>query len=504
MSITASLVAAADGIAFGIPGGGPSLELADAIERAGGRFHTTRFEGAAALMAGAVGRLRGRAGLAVWIKGPGLANQAWGLATAWLEDLPVIAVTEAFGPRDGARMHKRLDHAGLVGGVVKGHAGLADAGAAERLLVLASAERPGPVLLDLAETDARIAKVPATAPRDLDAVLRAINAAKRPVVIAGALAARLGLSKALDGLSIPVFSTAGAKGIVNETRSHAAGVYTGVGLALAPESAVLAEADLVVGIGLRAREILGANFKIPIVNVDDIDDTAGFALAARAAIADAARIIAALSARPGWGSDLVAASRLKMRQGLLVGPFLPAHAFTIVRKQLPRARLVLDTGFFCTGGEHMWDVEGPDLYLSSGQGRSMGAALPMAIAAVLHRPDAPTVLAIGDGGIGMFAAELALAAAERAPLLVLFMCDGTYASVRDRAVEKGLSQRPLIVKQPDWTAVAAALGFTAARAADEAEVAAFVSRWKPDTGPAFLQIDFAPEPYRVMTRALRA
>jgi thiamine pyrophosphate-dependent acetolactate synthase large subunit-like protein len=84
------------------------------------------------------------------------------------------------------------------------------------------------------------------------------------------------------------------------------------------------------------------------------------------------------------------------------------------------------------------------------------------------------------------------------------MCDGTYASIRDRAVEKGLSQRPLHLDRPDWTAVAQALGLSTGRADKLEDVAAFVSRWQPSAGPAFLQLDFAPEPYRMMTRALRA
>ena len=59
---------------FGIPGSGMSLTLLDELERCGVRFHLTHFEGTGALMAGALGRLSGRAGAAISIKGPGLAN----------------------------------------------------------------------------------------------------------------------------------------------------------------------------------------------------------------------------------------------------------------------------------------------------------------------------------------------------------------------------------------------------------------------------------------------
>ena len=65
---------------FGIPGSGPSLDLIDALEKHGVGFHLTHFEGSAALMAGAVGKLSGKSGVAVSIKGPGLTNMLPGLA----------------------------------------------------------------------------------------------------------------------------------------------------------------------------------------------------------------------------------------------------------------------------------------------------------------------------------------------------------------------------------------------------------------------------------------
>ena len=80
--------------------------------------------------------------------------------------------------------------------------------------------------------------------------------AKRPVVIAGALASRAGLGAALAKLNFPVFSTAAAKGIVDERAPNAAGLWTGVGLELTPEHVLLPQADLIIGIGLTARESL--------------------------------------------------------------------------------------------------------------------------------------------------------------------------------------------------------------------------------------------------------
>lgn len=503
MSIVEDIVKVSDGLAFGIPGGGASLELIDAIDRNGGRFHMTQFEGSAAIMAGAVGRLGGVPGVAISIKGPGLANMTSGLATAMLEDFPVFAVAEAFGRTDGAeKAHKRLNHHRLVGAIVKAHCGLNERDAVARLSALAVSERPGPVLLELAEADSFFPSQVTTLSRDGSEVLRAIEKAKRPIVIAGGLAMRMGLSDALNQVNVPVFSTAGAKGVVDEKRPHAAGVYTGVGLELAPERSIIGRADLVIGIGLRTHEVLAANLSVETVNIDDLDVAPGFAISAKAGAGDAQRILEALAHRSGWGIEEIASARKTLRSTLLAGPFLPSQVFRLVNDLLPRARLVLDTGYFCTVGEHIWDVSTPGLYLSSGQGRSMGAALPMAVAAAVYRPDDPTILAIGDGGLGMFFAELHLAAAERAPLLVLFMRDGTYASIRDRAVSRGMSDRSLIARDPDWSAAAAAMEFVAGRADSLAEVSMFIDKWAVK-GPAFLETRFDPEPYRTMTAKLR-
>lgn len=503
MSVFDDIVKVADGLAFGVPGGGASLELIDAIERANGRFHTTRFEGAAALMAGAVGRLRGRPGVVISIKGPGLANMAGGLATAMLEDLPILAVAEAYGRADGTqKAHKRLDHDRLVSAVTKARCGIVEKDAVTNLASLALAERPGPVLLELADTDPRFPKGEESQRRDTEAVIKAVELAKHPVVIAGSLALRQGLSDILNRLSVPIFSTAAAKGVVDEHRTHAAGVYTGAGLELAPEQSILAAADLVVGIGLRTHEVLVAGLRVAAVNIDDLDAAPGFEFSAIASVRDARQILETLAAQSSWDADIISAAHKKLRTTLLSGPFLPAHVFTLIAERLPRARVVLDTGFFCTIGEHMWEVRAPDLYLSSGQGRSMGAALPMAVAAAVHRAADPTVLVIGDGGLGMFVAELGLAATEKAPLLVAFMCDGTYASIRDRAVTKGLTERPLIAGGIDWMAVAAAMGFASGRADTEADVADFFDAWG-GKGPAFLEIRFDPEPYRIMCARLR-
>ena len=495
------LLALAPPAVFGVPGSGPTLELADRLERAGVELVSTRHEATAALMAGTVGRLTGRAGVALAIKGPGLANMVPGLAACAFEGWPVLALAEAFGPEvPASRAHKRLDQPALVGAVAKGSRWLGAGPAA--LSAWAEAEVPGPVLLQLAAGPAgAIPAAPAATASD-DAIVQAIRAAERPVVIAGTLAIRRGLSARLNALAVPVFSTAAAKGAVDERLPHAAGVFTGVGLERAPERALLARCDLIVGVGLRAGEVLGTALPAPAVNVDPVDapGAAGFGFGASG---DGTAWLDALADK-AWGAEATAAAVGALDRHMLAGPFAPAHALAAVAGALgPDARLVIDTGYFCTIAEHAWKAPEAGLCLSSGAGRYMGIGLAQGLAAALHDPARPTVALAGDGGIGPYLGECDLAARRRLPLCVLFLTDGGYGSVRTRAIRDGLTQAPLTFAGPPWRRAFGGLGWRTERAGDGHALAALLAGWRWRDGPLFVEVPFDPDAYQAMVEGIR-
>ena len=458
-------------------------------------------------MAGTAARLGGGIGAALSIKGPGLANMVPGLAVCQFESLPVVALVEAYGPDTPiSRAHKRMDQTALVSAVAKGRRYHAKSGPDFAAMASwAEREVPGPVVLELAgpvETEQAVPEAPA-APNNYD-VAAAVARAKRPVVVAGTLAIRRGWSGRLNALSIPVFSTAAAKGVVDETLSHAAGVYTGVGLQRAPETTLLPEADLVIGLGLRSNEVLKSGFSCPAINIDEIagEIHAGFEFEGVSKRAD--EVLGALHAHR-WGGDEPARPAQRLRKHLLDAPFGPAHVYEQIERRFDgQARLVLDTGYFCTIGEHVWRARRPEWCLGSGQGRYMGAAVPMAVGAALQDPTVPTILAVGDGGIGPFAAELKIAAAHRLPLLVVLLSDGGFGSVRTRAIRDGLAQDGLLMEAPSWLAAMAGLGLPGMRVDAESAVADALAVWRPETGPAFLEVNFDPETYQDMVEGVRA
>jgi acetolactate synthase-1/2/3 large subunit len=184
--------------------------------------------------------------------------------------------------------------------------------------------------------------------------------------------------------------------------------------------------------------------------------------------------------------------------------FLPGAVFAAIDHQFQRRlRMVMDTGYFCTIGEHAWRAASADLCLLSGQGRYMGTGLPMALGAVLHDSSVPTVLVTGDGGVAMYLAEAKLAVQHRLPLLIVLMTDNAFGSVRTRAIKEGLTQKPLTMDGKSWVPVFDSLGIPGTRAENINAVHDALAAWMPSSGPAFLEIPFEPNAYEAMVAGIR-
>ncbi|MCC7546827.1 MAG: thiamine pyrophosphate-binding protein [Burkholderiales bacterium] len=493
---------------YGITGSGAILSVLDELEKRGVDPVRTYFEGSAAIMAATDGRLAGRSGVAYSIKGPGLANMVPGLAVASLDAWPMLALTEAY-PRSAGpeKAHKRLDHVLLTGAVAKGARVLSQRGPDFRALAgWAESEVPGPVILELAGAEATEEPVPSPAHvRDQsEDLLTLLAASRRPVVIAGSLAVRRGWGSDLARLNMPVFCTAAAKGVVDERLEHAAGVYTGVGLELTAERCVLPQADLVLGLGLRPNELLSTRpFHCPAVNIDAAGPPGieAFGFAARAADIDE-RIWELLRAKR-WGLDPLQSCLQRLDQTLVRG-FLPGAAFQVMEKCLGRdVQLVMDTGYFCTIGEHVWRASHVNGCLFSAQGRYMGTSVPMAIGAAMHDPSRTVVAVAGDGGIAMYLGEIRIAVERGLPILFVLMTDGRFGSVATRALKDGLTRTPIDIAHPSWQKVMEAFGLPAWHVRDASRLADAVAQWSKTRGPGYVEVEFQPEPYERMCEGIR-
>jgi acetolactate synthase-1/2/3 large subunit len=204
-----------------------------------------------------------------------------------------------------------------------------------------------------------------------------------------------------------------------------------------------------------------------------------------------------------WGRERVAEATTSVRSRLAGEEWLPGVLYRHLERELPEnGCLVMDTGYFCTVAEHAWRARSAASFLCSANGRSMGTALPSAIAGAIADRSAPTVCVMGDGG-AMYVADLRIAVAEALPVLFLLLSDGRYGSVADATSVSGASRRATTVARPSWFRAIEALECPAEQVKDEAAFVTALRRWDWRRGPLFLEAPFDPERYAAMIRGVR-
>jgi thiamine pyrophosphate-dependent acetolactate synthase large subunit-like protein len=338
-------------------------------------------------------------------------------------------------------------------------------------------------------------------------VIQRLRQSHRPVVIAGALATRRSWHAKLTALQVPVFTTVPGKGAMDEALPHAAGVFTNSGGPDAPERQVLPKADLILGLGLRTTELIDIKpLPAPLLLVDEFMDGAnGLGALMEAAVPpeSIAEILQLLKSKV-WGSDEVVATKAVLRTKLNLGCWLPAGVFRLIQRVLPETALFfLDTGNFCIIGEHVLTARRPRQIMGSALGRSMGVALPTGVGAALATRHTPVVVAVGDGGVRMYPDVITVAVREKLPILVLLMMDGSFASIRQGALKKGLRQDPLCLDSSYWASVFQALGCPAEQITSYIALEQALQAWDTSTGPLFLALVFDSNAYMAMTEGIR-
>jgi acetolactate synthase-1/2/3 large subunit len=437
-----------------------------------------------------------------------------GIASNWLDRSPVLSLSESYGPGSPLhRRHKRLDHASMVMPVVKAYADNVSPELLPKLWDLCLSEEPGPVHLDISDNMERAfaeddGKVAQTGSCLLSAeVARRIDRAQRPVVIAGGLATRRPWRTHLANLRIPVFTTFAGKGAYDETLPYSAGVFTNSGGPLSPEAQILPKADLVMGFGLRTTEILEVKpLAAPLIAWDELGRLSKGLAPVAECLGSSTQFVEAVErlADKQWGESDLCTAREALAHKMGFGSWLPGGVFRSAQDALPESTIfVLDTGNFCTIGEHALMARRPLQIMGSALARSMGVAIPMAVGAALAARDTPIAVVTGDGGMRMYPETLSVAAREKIPILVLLMADGFLSSVRQSAFKQGLSQKYLSVDSSCWVAAVQAWGFRAERIGSLVAFESALKAWRTSPAPLFLELVFDPDQYMAMTEGVR-
>lgn len=514
--------------AFGVPGGGVSLDLLAAAQGAGMRTVITAREDAAAMMGGVAGRLANAPGFAFSTKGPGLASATNGLASALLDRMPLLFVAENFDAAELAYLsHQVFDQsalaAGLFGDVAGGKAEILEARAhavAPALDVLMSApEGPSVLLADPKLMTSPVGELPASAASssgtDDAAIERArtlIRNARRPVIVAGLEAARpaaaAGVRDLSTALGAPVLVTYMAKGVVPDAHPNFAGIFTGGAI----EQATVRAADLIILAGLDPVELIRKPwpYDAPVVDLCAHAHSPHYLEPAARAEGDLAATLAAIAGDvPGsdWREAQIEGHREAFHAGMAMAGDDGLTAEAVVR-EIGNAfefapRLTVDAGAHMFSACAFWQACEPlDVLISNGLA-SMGFALPAAIAAALHDPERGAVAMTGDGGLLMCLGELKTAAALNANLTVVVFNDARLSLIDIKREERQMRDLGLSWEAPDFAKVAEGFGFAVWRAEDFEALRAGAAAAAAARGPRLIDARIDASGYRSQLRTLR-
>ncbi|HEX2784681.1 MAG TPA: thiamine pyrophosphate-binding protein [Ilumatobacteraceae bacterium] len=465
-------------VVFGMPGGGPNLDVVGAAGEAGLRFVLAHGEMAACMMAGTFGLLTGRPGLAIATRGPGAACATNGAAQATLDRFPLLLVTDCVPGVDRDRFaHQRFDQQQLFAPVTKWSGRLIDSPRAVDVvrgaLALAAARPAGAVHLDYdprgCEIDLPASAAPVQSADDIvERAAELLRRAANPVAIVGleAVGSAGQVLAVLERLGCPVLTTYQALGVVPEGHPQQAGLFTSGAI----EAAIIGECDLVLAVGLDQVEPMPSpwRYDVPVVSVSEVAACATLVPISIEVLGPLASTLHRVvgTSTGAWPTGSGAAALAKARVALAAtstGNFGPLELAAAVAAATPaQATATVDAGAHFLAVMPFWRAATPLRLLISNGLATMGFALPAAIGAALARPGSPVVCMVGDGGLAMTLAELETLARLQLPVTVVVFDDAALSliEVKQRSGQGG--QEAVRFGPVDYAQVASAMGLDSA------------------------------------------
>lgn len=447
---------------FGYPGG-QILNVYDSLYKYQDEIHhtLTAHEQGAAHGADGYARATGKVGVVIATSGPGATNLVTGIATAFLDSIPLVVITgNVPSSQIGSDSFQEIDITGITLPITKHNYFVGDvnelADTMREAFKIAKSGRPGPVLVDVPK-DIQIAmgeytpQPPVTADEKYaagdEAVMEAaecINSAERPIVyfgggiIAGeAQAEMLELAEKIDA---PIgCSLMGLSGIPTDHPRYLGmqgmhGHYA--------SSMALHNADCVISLGVRFNDrVTGDKSKFApqakIVHIDidgselskNVDAFSGMKADIKLTLRKLLPLLKK-TARPQWQAQVETFRReedryMDQREGMT-----PRNAILTLNKHLkPNTPVATDVGQHQMWAAQNLQFQNSRKFISSGGLGTMGFGIGAAIGAATGTGE-HTVLVTGDGSFGMCLTELATAVSYNIPVVVLILNNGVLGMVR--------------------------------------------------------------------------
>ncbi len=489
---------------FGYPGG-TILNIYDELYKYSDKIRhiLTSHEQGAAHAADGYARATGKVGVCMATSGPGATNLVTGIATAYMDSVPLVAITANVNlPLLGKDTFQEVDIAGVTmpitkhGYIVKDVKILADT--LRKAFAIARSGRPGPVLVDITK-DVTAAKCkftkkkpePLAIPKrftdkDIETAVKLIEKSRKPYIYAGGGVVASGASKELSEfahkIDAPVCDTLMGKGGFDGNDP----LYTGmIGMHGTKASNLgVSECDLLIAIGARFSDrVIGnagkfaSKAKVLHIDIDPAEINKNIKTTA-SIIGDVKEVLTILNSKLSkrdnseWTKhveELKEEYPLKYDSDRLTCPYVIEKLYEVTKGE---AIITTDVGQHQMWAAQYYKYKEPRTFLSSGGLGTMGYGLGACIGAKVGRPDKIDCNIGGDGCFRMNMNELATASRFDIPIIQIVINNSVLGMVRQWQTlfyEKRYSNTVLTDKV-DYCKVAEGLGCAAIRVTKKEEV----------------------------------
>jgi len=516
-------------VMFGYPGGA-ILPTYDAMSKYHDQIHhvLVRHEQGASHMADGYARATGRVGVCIATSGPGATNLVTGLATAMMDSTPIVAITgQVATGAIGSDAFQETDVTGVTLPVTKHNYLVTDvndlAYVMKEAFHIARTGRPGPVLVDVPKDVQNAVTefiypedeivLPGYSPpssaddMDIDAALRLIQEAERPVILAGHGITMSGATQELlefaERAQIPVTLTLLGKGNMPEDHPLVIGMMGMHGEA--SSNLAIQESDLLIALGMRFDDRVTGNLKTYAVNARKIHvdiDRSELNKNVKVDVGIAGDLKTVLrqmlpklqqKTHPEWIGKIRDWLEDSNERDILnhdsQGKLLAAQVINDIWKHTGgNAITVSDVGQHQMLEAQYYPHQRPSTMLTSGGLGTMGFGFPASIGAKFGMPNEEVWAIVGDGGFQMTLCELATAAQENINVNIAIINNNFLGMVRqwqELFYDKRYESTPMF--NPDFCKLADAYGIANRRITSRDQVQDAVAYAKSVDGPVLLE-----------------
>ncbi len=515
-------------VIFGYPGAN-TLPLNDRMAGGPISHYLMRHEQAAAHAADGYARATGRVGVCLSTSGPGATNLVTGIATAYMDSTPLVAITaQVNSDLWGRDAFQETDIIGITMPITKHSFMVRDvnqlASSIRQAFQLASTGRTGPVLVDIPKDilSARCGFQPKIAqaatpkrtenPEQLERIAQALNRSERPVLIIGG-GVKLGdaclqMGELVLQGQLPFVTTMMGIGSVSSANGFNLGFIGTHGNELA--NRIIHDSDFILALGTRFTErstsVIEEFAPLATIAQIDIDPTSigkniavdlPFVGDIQEALKEFIPLIVPRN-RDAW-MERIEMERQAQEKKLIDGGC--GQAGTLIRNiqdAMPRETIVVpDVGLNQIWTVRTWKTHTARSLLTSGGMGTMGFSVPAAIGAKVGAPDRDVVVICGDGGFYMNIQELATISYYRLPIKIVVINNGHLGMIRqmqDLWYDARFTTSDLGDKV-DLVAVAKGFGIAAERVAVDGNPAEAIARMSAAAGPYMLEAMVDPDNY---------